>query len=777
MSSPTKDSPLIGRYRLVSLLGKGGTARVYRAVRPGAMGFEKEVALKVIDKETTLDREATVSLVNEARLGCLLRHPNIVRIDEFDHVDDTFYMAMEYVEGWPLDRVIASYRKAGNTLPPSVALGVLRAVCAGLDYAHTLRSREDKPLEIVHRDLKPGNVMISRNGDVKIADFGTAKATTNISKTQKGFTRGTPAYMSPEQVTGSPVDARSDIFSLGTMIYEIFCLKLIFSGTNMVAVMHQVLEADITTALERLKETEPALVPVVSRCMARDPQDRYQSIAAVAADLDFISNSAGDAPSLSTWARGLSARLSPVTGKDLSSEDAFSGAVTDADTVVAPDSAQAHHERPSAETIPRPSTAGDAGRTSYDVTHPSRPSGAPSPEAGPADREGDGADLDVSDIFTPPLKEEPPEKPPDQEAKSSRRLSLQADEVDMRGPSSQGMRSTLTSARVSSYHGTQVGKRVRPWFIVIVLVLACTMVVFLGPAVPGEAGEVLGAIRDWQVRTARGQDVPSILRMVEQLDPISTVELVEIEAATLHLGEPGARDAERSEQALSVPGGLFMTHEVTVAEYTAGCDRKWWQVECPGWPGPQSWQSFEHPVVEVTWQQAKDWCEAQDLRLPTEAEWELAARGSKGRAYPWGGKHRVLAANYCDKGCKQGTLNVTWENDGYPKTAPTGTFPSGNSPEGLADLSGNVSEWVLDCWLPHHEGRESWSDRAYDDGGKGPGSLPDSCVQRTVRGGSWRDSWDEQAGWQRAGIRGETRSVRVGFRCVKGKALGAGAMP
>ena len=167
-------------------------------------------------------------------------------------------------------------------------------------------------------------------------------------------------------------------------------------------------------------------------------------------------------------------------------------------------------------------------------------------------------------------------------------------------------------------------------------------------------------------------------------------------------------------------------------------------------------------MVGVTWTEAKAWCEGQGWRLPTEAEWELAARGAEGRAYPWGEAHSPGAANYCDVGCAQGTLAVTWEDDGYAETAPVGSFPAGASPEGVHDLSGNVAEWVLDCWLPHHEGRSSWDDRASG-----------NCIQRTVRGGSWRDPWGGMSASYRTPLSSATRSARVGFRCIRGAPLGS----
>ncbi len=301
--------PTFGRYQLLGLLGKGGTARVYRALRPGPMGFGKEVALKIIDRDASLTEESAMSLVNEARLGCLLRHKNIVSIDEFDTFENTFFIAMEYVDGWPLDQLLVTQFQRGGLVPLATVLEILIEVAEGLEYAHTLTAKDGTALNIVHRDLKPGNVMLSRRGEVKITDFGTAKAATNVRQTQEGFTRGTPAYMSPEQVTGKPLDGRSDIFSFGALLHELVTLKMTFPGENLGTVMHQVLEGDLRPARDRVASIAPALEPVLKRCMARDPAGRYQSAATVAADLRRIRARVGNRPTASEWLDGLQSDL------------------------------------------------------------------------------------------------------------------------------------------------------------------------------------------------------------------------------------------------------------------------------------------------------------------------------------------------------------------------------------------------------------------------------------------------------------------------------------
>ncbi len=315
MANP-EELPTFGRYKILNLLGKGGTARVYRAVRGGQMGFGKEVALKVIDPEATADEEAALSLINEARLGGLLRHRNIVEIDDFEQVDGTFYIAMEFIDGWALEKVLTVLKNKKTMLPPTLVLTIMREICAGLHYAHDRTDRDGSSLNIIHRDLKPGNVMVSRQGEVKIADFGTAKAATNVKKTAVGFTRGTPAYMSPEQVAGEVLDRRSDLFALGAILYELVTLKMAFPGDNMFAVMRRVLDGDTEDAQAKMAAISPDLARVMARCMAPEVEDRYQTAREVADDLEEISRTLKPGPKIGDWLREVMADMpSTKTGE------------------------------------------------------------------------------------------------------------------------------------------------------------------------------------------------------------------------------------------------------------------------------------------------------------------------------------------------------------------------------------------------------------------------------------------------------------------------------
>ncbi len=297
-----------GSYRLTHLLGKGGMASVYRATREGPWGFAKQVAIKRLHASLNDNQSILKALINEARIGGFLKHPNIVEIYEFNKVrsggTDAYYLAMEFVDGWTLDKVLKLSKELGLPIPPAVAIEIVVQVCAGLHYAHTLETIEGEAVRLVHRDIKPANIILARDGLAKVMDFGIAKAATNLYKTTLAgeTTKGTPHYMSPEQVAGDPdLDARSDVFAIGSLLYELVTGQLLFKGDSLVSVLFAVAKAQVEEHLERIEGMVQGLGDVVGRCLQKDPSERYSNVKDLANDLKTVAATLGERGEVKTY--------------------------------------------------------------------------------------------------------------------------------------------------------------------------------------------------------------------------------------------------------------------------------------------------------------------------------------------------------------------------------------------------------------------------------------------------------------------------------------------
>jgi hypothetical protein len=222
LGSDPAGGPIFGRYQLVRKLGTGGMADVYLARAHGEAGFSKAVALKLLHSHLASRPQVMAHFLDEARLASNLNHPNIVHVIDLGKVEADYYIAMEYVDGSDLERVVAHSRASSRFVPMAIAMTILRRVCDGLDAAHRAVGPDGAPLQLVHRDVKSGNVLVSRQGQVKISDFGIAKASSQVHTTQIGETKGTPSVMAPEQRMGQQVDARADVYSVAALGYELF---------------------------------------------------------------------------------------------------------------------------------------------------------------------------------------------------------------------------------------------------------------------------------------------------------------------------------------------------------------------------------------------------------------------------------------------------------------------------------------------------------------------------------------------------------------------------
>ncbi|MFC1654710.1 serine/threonine-protein kinase, partial [Myxococcota bacterium] len=208
-----------GPYRIVGRIGSGGMAEVFLGKAVGVAGFEKDVAVKSILPAYTLDPTLTAMLIEEARLATHLNHTNVVQVLDLGKMGDRYFIVMEYVDGADLDSILKNAKETGRQLPPALACRIVRQVLSGLKFVHEREDAAGRPLHLVHRDVSPPNIMLSVAGEVKLTDFGIAKARNSTLVTEAGMIRGKVSYMSPEQASGGDLDHRSDLFSLGIVLW------------------------------------------------------------------------------------------------------------------------------------------------------------------------------------------------------------------------------------------------------------------------------------------------------------------------------------------------------------------------------------------------------------------------------------------------------------------------------------------------------------------------------------------------------------------------------
>ncbi len=292
----TQTAKTFHRYRLLRRIARGGMAEVFLALLRGPAGFEKRVALKKILPVYAGMEEFGVLFRDEARLSALLEHCCIVQTYEFGLYEGEHFMAMEYVDGPDLEELLDRCRRRGILLPVDVVLHIVHELTRALEYAHA-RSEDGRSFEIIHRDVSPPNVLIGVHGEIKLTDFGVAKAADRESETRPGVLRGKYAYMSPEQVRQGDIDHRSDIFSIGIVLYEALTGVNPFEGTTDFQTMEAVEKAEIEPAGFLRPDTPTELDRILLACLEPDPDLRYQSASDLRRDLaEVIRSLRGDGP-------------------------------------------------------------------------------------------------------------------------------------------------------------------------------------------------------------------------------------------------------------------------------------------------------------------------------------------------------------------------------------------------------------------------------------------------------------------------------------------------
>jgi serine/threonine protein kinase len=305
---PRPARTLLGPYELGERLGLGGMAEVFVAYRAGPHGFAKKVALKRILPELAQDPRFVAMFCDEARISAPLCHPNIVQVIDFGESLGELFMAMEYVEGVSLAKLLRYVSGRRERFPLGAALFIAHEVLSGLAFAHEACDENGNPLSIVHRDVSPGNVLIGRAGDVKLADFGIVRSAYVDRRTYPGELKGKVGYMSPEQVMGIEVDPRSDLFTVGIILSEMLIARPLFSGQNEFDILTKIYEADLS-ALERYGvDLPPGVRDALRKALAKAPAERFSSAREMALELRRLAHAsqiALDDSELVPWLSGL----------------------------------------------------------------------------------------------------------------------------------------------------------------------------------------------------------------------------------------------------------------------------------------------------------------------------------------------------------------------------------------------------------------------------------------------------------------------------------------
>lgn len=284
----------VGRFEILSLLGSGGMSRVYLSRLDGFRGFEKLLALKILRRSLSANPQFVEMFLHEARVVAHLQHPNVVQVLELGQWQGRYFMAMEYLQGVPLGKVFEKVEDGERPLlEPRVACAMIMQACEGLQLVHTATDHDNKPLSLVHLDISPQNLFVTTSGTIKLIDFGIARSSSLAPAVAPSPFRGRYAYASPEQLDGSVPDRRSDVFSLGTVLWEMLAGRRLFLGATPLESFYRVSTAPIPL-LSTIRPDLPAdLERVVMKALSRDPAQRYQTALAFYRDLASVSGHIG----------------------------------------------------------------------------------------------------------------------------------------------------------------------------------------------------------------------------------------------------------------------------------------------------------------------------------------------------------------------------------------------------------------------------------------------------------------------------------------------------
>ena len=273
------------RYRVVEKLESGGMAEVFRAESEGLQGFRKQVAIKRVLPHLSEKKKFIAMFLDEARVTAQLTHSNCVQVFDIGVGDNAYFIVMEYVDGANLKSIAESLKKQGKDFPVAAAAFIAQEICKGLSYAHELTDQQGMPLNMVHRDMSPPNVLVTKYGEVKIVDFGLAKASSQLEKSEPGIIKGKFSYLSPEAAMGQEVDSRTDIFAVGIILWELLAGQRLFLGDTDFQTVKKVQQSHVPSISQVNRKVPPELERIVNKALAKDLTSRYQTARELGQDL------------------------------------------------------------------------------------------------------------------------------------------------------------------------------------------------------------------------------------------------------------------------------------------------------------------------------------------------------------------------------------------------------------------------------------------------------------------------------------------------------------
>jgi serine/threonine-protein kinase len=697
---------IVGRYALYGEIASGGMATVHFGRLLGPVGFSRPVAIKRLHRQLTKQDDVRAMFIDEARLVARIRHPNVV--PTLDVVSDggELLLVMEYVHGESLSLLARAARARHELIPIGVALAVTSNVLHGLHAAHEAKSETREPLDIVHRDVSPQNVLVGEDGIARMLDFGIARAAVRLESTREGVVKGKLAYMPPEQLAGGEVTRKADIYAAAVVLWELLTGGRLFHKQDGQALMlEKLLGGRVEPPSTHRPEVTPALDAIVLKGLSRDPDQRFASAREMAVAIEQAGPPAM-ASEVADWVESL-------VGERLAKRAAVLEDLERTSARMRLDARQVLAE--------------------LDAT-----------AQGAADGTIDDAVAATGVIATGVAAGAP-----------------------VTG-------SVPTTATLPPANGRRGPSHVVGAILALAASAAGALVVghFISGARTGD-GSLAAAPAGARTASVAATAPPP---------PTCPPGTIHVPGGRFFMGSDDGLPMEKPSHNVTLREYCIDTYEVTTADYKACSDRG----ECKRAGQTNEWDAIadherevfdplcnvrapaeraKHPINCVDWEMASIYCKSNGKRLPTEAEWEFAARGPDGRKYPWGDDEpgpqflNACGAECMDWGKKNKVAETAMftEDDGYTTTAPVGSFPRGASRYGVQDVAGNVWEWVADWYGVYPK-----EDQVDPEG-------PEKGTRRVIRGGAWNGSF---AAWERPTFRyhdvPEKRSYGIGFRCAKG---------